>query len=297
MAVYRRLYRPYAGRFTPDRFRFLVLTRFALRTLFDSRPLLAFFVACNIPFIIFLLLIYVNNSPAAQALIGLKGMANANSLFVIDNFFFLRYLIFQGTLSFLLTSWVGPGLVSVDLSNDALPLYLARPLTRVEYVLGKFSVIFILISAITWVPGMILLALQSSLAPGDWFQRYYWLFGSMFVGAVLWITVVGLLALALSAWVKWRIIATGAMLGIFFALAGFGEALNQILRTNWGRLLNLGYDVNLAWFDLFRMAPHPGFRNPMFDEPPWTGWLSLTLLSAFCVLMLNRKLRAREVVR
>jgi len=297
MAVYRRLYRPYAGRFTSDRFRFLVVTRFALRTLFDSRPLLAFFVACNIPFIVFLLLIYVNNSPAAQALMGIKGSTGGNTLFVIDNFFFLRYLIFQSTLSFLLTAWVGPGLVSVDLSNDALPLFLARPITRVEYVLGKFSVIFLLISAITWVPGMILLGLQCSLAPIDWFQKYYWLFGSMFIGALLWITVVALLSLALSAWVKWRIVATGAMLGIFFALAGFGEALNQVLRTNWGRLLNLGYDINLAWFDLFRMAPHTGFRNPLFDLPPAAGWISLGLLSAFCLLLLNLKLKAREVVR
>src|SRR5579863_828132 len=136
MAVFKRIYRPYEGRFTNSRFRFLVITRFALRTLLDSRPLLAFFVACNIPFVVFLLLIYVNNSPAMQAVMGIKG--TNDSLFLVDNFFFLRYLVFQGTLSFLLTSWVGPGLVSTDLSNDALPLYLARPLSRTEYVLGKF---------------------------------------------------------------------------------------------------------------------------------------------------------------
>src|SRR5881398_1849276 len=124
---------------------------------------------------------------------GIKSSGSA--LFVVDNFFFFRYLAFQGSISFLLTSWVGPGLVSTDLSNDALPLYLARPLTRTEYVLGKFGVILILISAITWVPGTVLLVLQSSLAPGDWFQKYYWLFGSMFLGALLWIAVIGLLSL------------------------------------------------------------------------------------------------------
>ena len=39
MAVYRRIYRPYSGRFTNESFRFLVLTRYGLKTLFDSRPL------------------------------------------------------------------------------------------------------------------------------------------------------------------------------------------------------------------------------------------------------------------
>ena len=292
MAIYRRLYRPYNGKITGQRFRFLVLTRFALRTLFDSRPLLAFFVACNLPFIIFLLIIYVNSSPAALALLQMK-----TPPLVVDNFFFLRYLIFQGTLGFLLTAWVGPGLVAPDLSNDALALYLSRPLTRAEYLLGKFSVIFLLISAITWVPGMILLALQSSLGPGGWFAKYYWLFGSMFLGAVLWIAVIGLLSLTLSAWVRWRFVATGAMLLVFFVMAGFGEVLNQVLRTNWGRLLNLAYDVNLAWFDLFRMAPSRGFNNPLFELPPIAGWISLALLSACCLMMLHKKLKAREVVR
>ncbi len=292
MAIYKRLYRPYVGRYTGNRFRFLVITKSALRTLFDSRPLLAFFVACNVPFTIFLMIIYINNSAAAQALLQMK-----NAPIVIDNFFFLRYLIFQSTLSFLLTAWVGPGLVSIDLSNDALPLYLARPLTRTEYLLGKFGVIFLMTSVITWVPGLMLLGLESSLAPIGWFERYYWLFGSMLVGSLLWIGVIGLLSLTLSAWVKWRIVATGAMLGIFFALAGFGEALNGVLRTHWGYLLNLGFDISLAWFDLFRMAPHTGLDNPLFELPPWAGWLTLGLLSAFCLLMLNKKLKAREVVR
>lgn len=292
MAIYKRLYRPYAGRYTGNRFRFLVITRSALRTLFDSRPLLAFFVACNVPFLIFLLIIYINSSATAQALLQMQ-----TGQLRIDNFFFLRYLIFQGTLSFLLTAWVGPGLVSADLSNDALPLYLARPLTRTEYLLGKFGVIFLMTSATTWVPGIILLALQASLAQGTWFKQYYWLFGSMFIGSLLWIAVIGLLSLTLSAWVKWRIVATGAMLGIFFALAGFGEALNQVLRMKWGHLLNLGYDINLAWFNLFRMEPSARLRNPLFDLPPELGWIALGLLSAFCLLMLNRKLKAREVVR
>lgn len=295
MAVYRRAYRPYSGRFTAPRFRFLVLTKFALRTLFDSRPLLAFFVACNIPFFVFLTLIYVNSSPAVQALMGIKSAKD--SLFNVDNFFFVRFLAFQGTMSFLLTSWVGPGLVSADLSNDALPLYLARPLTRPEYVLGKFSVIFILISAITWVPGSLLLAFQASLAPADWFQKYYWLFGSMFLGSLLWIAIIGLLSLAISAWVKWRIVTTTGLFVVFFALAGLGQVLNEVLRTNWGHLLNLGYVMNLVWFDLFRVQRVTGLRNLMFDLPSWSAWIALGVITSLCLLMLNLKLKAREVVR
>src|SRR5258707_13066390 len=50
----------------------------------------------------------------------------------------------------------GPPLVSRDLRNNALPLYLCRPFTRTEDVLGKMSVLLILLSAITWIPQLLL---------------------------------------------------------------------------------------------------------------------------------------------
>lgn len=296
MAVYRRIYRPYSGRFTKDSFRFLVLTRYGLKTLFDSRPLLAFFVGCNLSSLLFVAAIYVSHSAAAQALLNMKG-----AILNVDNFFFMRYLLFQATLSFLIAAWVGPGLISADLSNDALPLYFARPFSRTEYVLGKFSVIATMLSAVTWIPGLIMFGLQANLAGWDWFSKYYWVAGSIFLGSWVWIALLALLALALSAWVKWKIASTTLMLGVFFALAAFGEAVNEVLRTNWGRIFNLGYLIGVIWIDLFRVAPVQERINTIIVSfsplPSWAAWIALLALAAFCLLMLNRKLKAREVVR
>jgi hypothetical protein len=44
-------------------------------------------------------------------------------------------------MALFLAAFVGPGQVSPDLANNALSLYLARPFSRVEYVLGKMSVL------------------------------------------------------------------------------------------------------------------------------------------------------------
>jgi hypothetical protein len=44
VAVHKRIYRPYEGPLTSERWRFLVLPRFALMDLFDSRLLPAFMV-------------------------------------------------------------------------------------------------------------------------------------------------------------------------------------------------------------------------------------------------------------
>ena len=62
----------------------------------------------------------------------------------------------QGFFSFLMTAYAAPGLVGPDLSNNALPLYLCRPISKAEYVLGKMAVLLIPLSLITWVPGRVL---------------------------------------------------------------------------------------------------------------------------------------------
>src|SRR6266852_1287555 len=71
-----------------------------------------------------------------------------------------NFVSVQGVFAFLLTAFTGPGLISPDLANGALPLYFCRPFSRAEYVIGKSSVLAILLSQITWVPGLVLFAVQ-----------------------------------------------------------------------------------------------------------------------------------------
>src|SRR6202008_2457253 len=91
-----------------------------------------------------LVMIYHAHIASFLAKLGLPGQ-----LISIDNMFFFRYMSVQGALAFLMTAFAGPGLISPDLANGALPLYFYRPFSRVEYVLGKSSVLGILLSQIT----------------------------------------------------------------------------------------------------------------------------------------------------
>jgi ABC-2 type transport system permease protein len=50
---------------------------------------------------------------------------------------------------------VGPNLISQDLRYNALPLYLSRPLRRLDYFLGKWGVIVAFLGAVTIVPAII----------------------------------------------------------------------------------------------------------------------------------------------
>jgi ABC-2 type transport system permease protein len=288
MAVYKRTYHGYTGPLRPEWSRFAIIPRYAYQRLFKSKAMTVFFIICYISPLVFLSLIYTANSfGSIAALFGAKG---AKSPVTIDGEFFLVYLGVQSFLAFILTSFVGPGLISTDLSNRALTLYLARPFSRAEYVIGKMSVLLILLSLITWVPGLILFGVQSALAGGRWFLHNLWIAWAIFAGSLIWILVIALMALALSAWVKWRIAAGALLLGTFFIGAAFGQAINNVLDVHWGHLINLSSLFNAVWNDLFRG------REPR-DISAGSAWIMLALISAGCVWLLWRKLRAVEVVR
>ena len=288
MAVYKRSYHGYSGELTSEWSRFAIIPRYAYQHLFKSKVMTVFFILCYISPLVFLSLIYTANSFGSIA--KLFGATEARSPITIDGQFFIIYLGVQSFLAFILTSFVGPGLISTDLSNRALTLYLSRPFSRAEYVIGKMSVLLILLSLITWVPGLILFGVQAALAGGGWFLHNLWIAWAIFAGSWIWLLVISLLALALSAWVKWRIAAGALLLGIFFVAAAFGAAINSVLDVRWGGLINLSDLFNAVWASLFR-------NPPKTDISPAAAWVMLALICAACVWLLYKKLRAVEVVR
>jgi hypothetical protein len=302
VAIHRRVYRPLeAGVLTPAWSRFLVLPRYAWHSLASSKLVSAYLVLSLVPALGAAGLIYLYNNQVAQLLIGMEG-GPQRWPFHVDGQFFYRLMHVQGSMALLLVAWIGPGLVSPDLVNDALPLYLSRPFSRAEYVAGRVTTLFVVLSAITWVPDLLLFALQGALAAGWWTHNLRLLAG-MVVGAWIWIAVMSLLALALSAWVKWRIVATGLYAGLLFVSAGLATSINEGFRTSWGGLFNIYSLVTTIWRNLLDLPlAHEQGRARLGDArfqdvPVGYCWLVLLALALFCLFLLERRLRGREVVR
>lgn len=285
MAVYRRNYKPYAGALTPTWSRSLVLFRYSRRRLFQSKFLTGLFVVCFLYPLVCLLMIYLAHSASFLQEIGVPA-----GVVSIDNKFFFYFVSVQGVFAFLLTAFTGPGLISPDLANGALPLYFCRPFSRAEYVLGKSSVLAILLSQITWIPGLILFAMQAGLAGPSWTWTHLWIAGSLIVSSLIWIAILSLLSMALSAWVKWRIVAGALLLGVMFFGAGFAQAFNAVMRTESGQFFNVAYLMGTVWNALFRVnSEHP--------IPVTEAWVALLVYCAICLGLLMRKVRAYEVIR
>jgi ABC-2 type transport system permease protein len=284
MAIYRRSYKPYAGTFTPAWSRFLVLFRYSRRDLFRSKFLTGLFVACFFYPVACLVMIYLANSASFLKQLGLP-----SEILTIDNIFFFRLMSVQGVLAFLLTAFVGPGLISPDLANGALPLYFCRPFSRAEYILGKSSVLAILLSQVTWIPGIVLFAIQASFAGGAWTLHNLWIGLSFVISSVIWIAILALLAMALSAWVKWRVVAGALLLAVMFFGAGFAQATNAVLRTHAGHFFNLGYLISTIWSALFQ-------TDMEMEISAGSACIALLIYCSICLGLLLRKVRAYEVV-
>ena len=215
MAVYKRTYRGYSGDITPAWSRFLIIFRYSRRNLFRSKLMTGFFVLCFFAPVLALLGIYANDHLGVL----LGGPIGGAKLIKTDGGqFFLNFLNVQTAFAFILTAFIGPGLVSPDLANGALTVYLCRPISRVEYILGKLSVLAIILSWITWIPALVLFFVQASLSGWDWMMQNLWIATGCFIASWIWILSTYLLALALSAWVKWRI-AAGACCWVSYSSA------------------------------------------------------------------------------
>jgi ABC-2 type transport system permease protein len=285
MAVYRRNYKPYSGRLTPAWSRCLVLFRYSRRNLFRSKFLTGLFVVCFFYPLTCLLMVYLAHSASFLQQIGVPA-----GILSIDNKFFFHFISVQGGFAFLLTAFAGPGLISPDLANGALPLYFCRPFSRAEYVLGKSSVLAILLSQITWVPGLILFVMQASLAGASWAWSNLWIAGSLIVSSLIWIAILSLLAMALSAWVKWRVVAGALLLGVFFFGAGFAQAINGVLRIESGHFFDIVYLMGTVWNALFQVDAEHAI-------PVAQAWIALLTYCGICLWLLMRKVRAYEVIR
>ncbi len=286
MAVYKRSYRSYTGALTDPRTRFLLLPKYSYERIFANRFLTGFLVAaCFFPLLCAVYIYLVNNLDIFTSL-GLP----VPKFLKIDPQFFLFFLNFQGALAYILTTIIGPTLISPDLANNALPTYFSRPFSRAEYVIGKMSVLMILLSLITWIPGSILFVLQCSQAGWEWTSANWFILRAVVLGSLAWTLLLSLIAVALSAWVKWKVVAGALILGVFGIGAGLAGIINSILGTDLGAMVDLSRIMYTIWSSQFGIEVQSGIE-------PFEAWIGFFGVCVLCLILLERKIRPKEIVR
>ncbi len=280
MPIYEQAYRRYQARSPLQRARFWPITREGLRLVLVRRWFLILLLTGLVPFLFRVGQIYI---VTANPEIG--------RVLPIDGRLFGEFLNGQILLMVLLSVFGASGLIANDLRTGAILVYLSRPLTQRDYIVGKLGVPLALNLVITLVPGLLLYLVGLLLAPEQYLNwSLVWIGPAIVAHALAASLVVSLLTLATSALSKSARVAGLGFVGLFFGLEVMRTVLQAafdrkeaVLLSLWGGLRALG----VAFF---------GVRDHQLSISWVWPLLVLTLASLGCLAVLHARVRAVEIV-
>ncbi len=278
MPIHDQSYRRYAGERTPPGRSWTVIAAAGIKTMLAKRKFLALLVVAWIPFVLRAGQMYFASNFPQMSMIAPSAET------------FREFLRVQGIFTFFITIFTGAGLISNDLRANALQIYLAKPLGRLEYVAGKFTVLAFFLLLVTWLPATMLLVIQVIFAGNLAFlQANLYLLPAILVTTCVETIVVGLVMLALSSLSK-----SARFVGIMYAGVFFFTA------ALYGVVLIVTRNTGFAWMSLQANLQNVGdviFRvPPQYDTPFWATALALALALGASAWVLERRVRGVEVI-
>jgi hypothetical protein len=202
---------------------------------------------------------------------------------------FRDFLNGQGFFVFLVTIVLG-GTIADDRRANALQLYLSKPLTRVEYILGKAAPLLILILGLTLVPALTLILLQIVFSGSvSFIASNLFLLPAITLASLTRALLSTFMILALSSLSKSRRFVAVMYAGIIF----FTMAMEQVLRAitgsrAWAAIAPSNMvDVFTDW--IFRV------RTPQ-PVPVYVAVLVIVGLIVVSAWILERRVRPVEIV-
>lgn len=173
MTVYTRGYRRFGGTLEVRKFRFGPIVAQGIRDAVASRAFRRLGVTILLMLVLVCFFLYFQSGPMKE-LMGMRGHATTRATDELDaavarGFLAAALYTFHGWFTslfvVLLTLFVGAGLVADDVKSRALPLYLIRPITSLDYFLGKFLVPMTVLAVVVLLPGLWLVLLAGLMRP------------------------------------------------------------------------------------------------------------------------------------
>jgi ABC-2 type transport system permease protein len=278
--IHDQTYRRYGGTKEMAGRAWMVIARTGILTIVKKRLFLGLLLLAWLPFVVGAVMVYLGaNYPQFANLLGLTAQR------------FRDFLGRQELFAFIITVWVGAGLIANDKRANALQIYLSKPLSRVEYIAGKFGVLAAFLLLVTWVPAILLLLLQVIFTGSLTFLREnFYLFPAVTVFACLQVMLASFTMLALSSISKSSRYVAILYAGVMFfsdAVYGIIFLITGSTRMSW---LSLPANVRQLGNVIFRLAP----EYP--DTPPAVSLLAVVVVIGLAAWILERQVRGVEVV-
>jgi ABC-2 type transport system permease protein len=278
MPIHDQGYRHFGGTREPRGRGWLVIATAGLRTALAKRPVIFLLIGAWIPFAYQAVKFYLTTTFGQLQMLATSAQT------------FREFLEHQDTFIFFLTIYIGTGLIANDKRANALQIYLSKPLTRLEYIAGKAAILAAFLLAVTWLPGVLLLAVQAMFAGNLAFVRANaFLLPAITVYSFVQVTVATATMLALSSMSKSaRFVGIMYAGVVFFTDAVFGT-LKFAMNSSLASLVSPTQSLAQLGDVIFRVPP----RN---DTPTILTVLVVVGIVAVCAIVLERRIRGVEVV-
>jgi ABC-2 type transport system permease protein len=281
MPVYEQGYRRYEARGPLRRVRSWPIMREALRLILVKRLFLGLLALAWIPFLGFVI-----------ALWALAKIPEAAKVLPVGGAFFASFFRWQELFILLVAVFAGAGLVANDLRTGAIVVYLSRPLTRRDYVLGKLGVLLALVLAVSLAPALLLYGISLVLSPEHFLKwSLAWLGPAVVLHSLVLGFTLSLLMLAVSSLTRSARVAGLVFVGLAVSLWLVEAIVSAIYRWPAVGLLSILGDLRAVAVALLGGAATP--------PPLHWAWPALVLgaLAVTCLLILRARVRAVEIVQ
>ena len=277
MPIHDQGYRKYTGP-RGQRRGWLVIASTTIRAQIRRRRVIALLLVAWLPFLVRAVLLYA----AAN-------FQQASFLAATPQIF-REFLGWQNIFVFFVTILIGAGLIADDRRTNALQIYLSKPLTRVEYVVGKLAVLGAFLTFVTWVPAILLLFLQMMFAGSTHFLRdNIFLLPAITLFCLLQVLVSALTVLALSSLSKSRRFVSILYAGIILFTQAVQQALVRTTGSRSWSLISPGETLDVIGDTVFRI-------NTTSTVPTGAAIAVVVALVIASLVVLERRVRGVEVV-
>jgi ABC-type transport system involved in multi-copper enzyme maturation permease subunit len=278
LPIHDQSYRRYGGgRSTPGR-AWTVIAWAGIRQMIRKRVFLGLLLFAWIQFIVLAVQFYVAANIPQAALLAPTAET------------FRQFLERQDFFVFVVTIYVGAGLIANDRRANALQIYLSKPLMRTEYIAGKAAILFTFLMLVTFLPAVLLVFVQVMFAGSLTFiTNNLFLFPAITLASLLQVAVATFTMLALSSLSKSARYVAILYAGIIFFTFAIYSVTAAITASTKLSYLSITANLTQVMDVIFRVKPS--------YATPWP--VSLTVIVALIVLsisVLERRVRGVEVV-
>ncbi|NHK32087.1 MAG: ABC transporter permease subunit [Asgard group archaeon] len=289
MSVFDKSYRRYTGALKGRFYRIWSIATNSFRVQLIERKvrMIILMILCNLPVISFTLMIiftaiFVPGS-ITQILFGNFGTID-DAMYTVITF---SYGDFPAPLIFLPIVFIcamNAGTIANDKKNNSLALYMARPISRLDYVLGKAISVYMVSSFVSIVPWFVFMGSFTLLAgvSGAQFVSSLWVYLSTIALGLLVVLFMGSLVLMFSSMSKQSVLAGILGVLIMFLPSFISTLLVQELDAiKWLSYLSISQLIRASAYLIFGK---PSILQLDLFTPEINGGVSIVIMLAISVV-------------